>query len=140
MNEKYKAQRAYTERNAGNCQDCGVKLKSIGTKRCVDCHWINCRGENHYLWKGGRTIRDGYNRVRLERGVCEDVHYATEHRLLWEQSHSMSVPDNCDVHHINGNRCDNRPWNLLLMPHAEHTRLHKTGKCHMTGDHGIKEY
>lgn len=50
-------------------------------------------------------------------------HVATEygipiHRLL------MNSPKNMDVHHINGNKLDNRRINLIMMTRSEHTSLH----------------
>lgn len=50
-------------------------------------------------------------------------HVATEygipiHRLL------MNSPKNMDVHHINGNKLDNRRINLIMMTRSEHTALH----------------
>lgn len=34
-----------------------------------------------------------------------------------------------DVHHVNGNRTDNRPENLAVLPRAEHRRLHMHLAC-----------
>ena len=50
-------------------------------------------------------------------------HVSTEygipvHRLL------MNSPKNMDVHHINGNKLDNRRINLIMMTRSEHASLH----------------
>ena len=52
-------------------------------------------------------------------GYVADEHGKTIHRTL------MSPPDVMDVHHINGNKLDNRRSNLLMMTRAEHTSLHQ---------------
>ena len=38
-----------------------------------------------------------------------------------------------DVHHINGNKSDNRPENLEIMTHGEHSRLSNLSRVHKTG-------
>jgi hypothetical protein len=65
--------------------------------------------------------------VRLHRwrinasGYIADEHGKTIHRTL------MSPPTVMDVHHINGNKLDNRRSNLLMMTRSEHTSLHNGG-------------
>jgi len=56
-----------------------------------------------------------YEYKRLKRGgKCID-----EHRLI------MGVKDrSLDVHHINGNKRDNRPSNLEIMTRADHMKIH----------------
>lgn len=46
-----------------------------------------------------------------------------EHRLVWEQHHG-ELPDGWIVHHLNGDRIDNRIENLHAMPADEHLALH----------------
>lgn len=52
-------------------------------------------------------------------GYVADEHGRTIHRTL------MSPPSVMDVHHINGDKLDNRRSNLLMMTRYEHTSLHQ---------------
>ena len=45
------------------------------------------------------------------------------HQLVWRQFNE-EIPKGFDVHHINFNPSDNRPENLALLSHSEHTKLH----------------
>ena len=49
------------------------------------------------------------------------------HILLVEQLLGRPLEENEVVHHINGDKTDNRLENLRVMERGEHTRLHKTG-------------
>lgn len=49
------------------------------------------------------------------------------HRVVWIY-HNGPVPENCDIHHVNGNRSDNRLENLSPMDKTEHQVLHNKGK------------
>lgn len=52
-------------------------------------------------------------------------HY-DEHRYLMEQHLGRKLTRKEVVHHINGNKLDNRLENLVVMNISEHTTLHKT--------------
>ena len=50
------------------------------------------------------------------------------HILLAEQLLGRPLKKNEVVHHINGDKRDNRPENLVVMDRAEHAALHHTGR------------
>lgn len=50
----------------------------------------------------------------------KDGSAAYEHRLVWIKANG-EIPKGLDVHHINGNKQDNRIENLELIPHGKHT-------------------
>lgn len=71
------------------------------------------RGKLHCHWKNGKYI-NWYKRVGGIR----------EHRLVYETYYKCSLLPNSVIHHINGNKQDNRIENLQVMSNPEHTRMH----------------
>jgi HNH endonuclease len=76
------------------------------------------------------TYIDGHGYVR----VLEKNHpFATQrglvrqHRLVWEEHNNAILLPWVDVHHINGNKQDNRIQNLQIMTRSEHLRQHMIG-------------
>ena len=50
--------------------------------------------------------------------------YVAEHRFQAEEALARFMWPWEIVHHINGDMADNRPENLAVLSHSEHTRLH----------------
>ena len=71
----------------------------------------------------------GYRQVFAPEHCRADAKgYVMEHILVFEKATGVEVPANCCVHHLNGNKLDNRPSNLCLMERGAHTAFHNTGK------------
>lgn len=79
--------------------------------------------------KGCTVTSKGYKLVKVpnhHRADCRG--YVLEHILVFEEKTGVKVPDNCCVHHLNGDKSDNRIENLCLMLTTAHTKHHNTGR------------
>ncbi|HNX03586.1 MAG TPA: HNH endonuclease [Candidatus Cloacimonas sp.] len=74
--------------------------------------------------KGRLTISTGYLRRTKIKGVGGEL----LHREIMEKHLGRKLDKGEVVHHINGNRLDNRIENLKTMTLPEHISLHKKGK------------
>lgn len=75
-------------------------------------------------WKGGkRKFTNGYLGV-WDR---EKQTYELEHRVIMRNSLGRDLNKGEHVHHINGDKTDNRIENLELIDISKHTTRHKTG-------------
>jgi hypothetical protein len=93
-------------------------------------------GSENINWKGGRNKCNGYNMLRREGHPKARKHgcYVYEHILVYEHylkilfDEEVYIPRGIDVHHINGDKTDNRIANLEVMTHSNHLRMETTGR------------
>lgn len=87
-----------------------------------DCKHAYFVREQNPAWQGGVTEQSGYKMLRTELGA--KAPYTREHRVVAEKMLGRTLLSDEVVHHINGDRSDNRPENLQVMTRSEHSRHH----------------
>lgn len=76
----------------------------------------------------GRKTKKGYRQLYIpDHPRADGRGYVMEHIVVWENATGVAVPDNCCIHHLNGDKSDNRLQNLCMMDHTAHTVFHHTG-------------
>ena len=81
------------------------------------------RGPKHPLYRGGKS-RDGNGYVTNTSGPNAGKR---EHRVVMERAVGRKLRADEIVHHINGNKADNRIENLRLETRGSHNREHGKG-------------
>lgn len=116
-----------------SCLQCGKVFRPLkrGSKYCSrGCAWSNNGGHNRKdesWWinpRGyveGRVVINGA-RVRVK-----------QHRYFAEQLIGRKLLPHEDVHHLNGDKRDNRPENLQVINHGAHTKLTNLSRKYRRG-------
>lgn len=111
----------------------GRRLSPEAYKRLVfcsqECSAQYHSGENSSNWKGGKRIdKNGYIYLLVgkDHHLADQYGYALEHRVVAEEKIGRRLKDEEVVHHINGDRHDNRSENLKVFPDsASHLHSHR---------------
>lgn len=120
----------------GHTQSCGCLRKETSAAMCrsrvgkKNPLWGKIR-ESHPNWRGGRIIdNDGYIKVKNhEHPRSDHGGYVPEHILVAEQALGEYIPKGQVIHHINGDKTDNRLENLWwFASQSEHMAHHHVKK------------
>jgi len=87
------------------------------------------KGPAHPFWKGGIKKSNGYILIKKPEhpfSYCNG--YVPEHRLVMEEKLGRYLTKQEDIHHINGNRSDNRIENLVIITRYHHSQIHNGKK------------
>ena len=94
--------------------------KKGDSKKYIKYH--GTKGADSPNWKGGRGKHSsGYITIRVAPRK-----YVMEHVLIAEKALGKSLPEGALIHHVNEDRADNRPENLVICESwAYHRSLHR---------------
>jgi hypothetical protein len=111
----------------GRGKFCSKECSLLHTNKILATNGIKNRfvkGKPH-PWHSHRSVNHaGYIEIYSpEHPNGTNRGYVREHRLIMESNIGRYLNKSEDVHHINGDKKDNKIENLMLMSHSEHTRI-----------------
>ena len=112
---KYRAEKGKGEFCSKKCYD-SYQRKYPHTKKLTGVY-----GKKHPRWKGGKYIsKFGYVYIYKPEYATNPRGYIKEHRYLVEQKIGRRLREDEVIHHVNGDKLDNRLENLEIINPAEH--------------------
>lgn len=78
-------------------------------------------------WKGGKYVSNhGYMLIyKPKHHRANSRGYVLEHVLVAELKYGREISNTEDVHHVDENKLNNHPDNLIVLSPSEHMRLHR---------------
>ena len=103
------------------CKKHGLKTQRTGPRS----------GTGHPEWKGGRVLMKGYWHIYKPEHphAVKGGKYVAEHRLVMEEKLGRYLTRKEVVHHVDGDRQNNHPDNLMMFPtNAKHLQTELKGR------------
>jgi hypothetical protein len=116
-------------RRLRRANDLGCDMYSIPDMR--GRHGNQGAGSKCGKWKGGNVVSShGYKKVLVGRAhpLSDPNGYAYEHLLVWMAAGNPRPEPGQVIHHINGDKRDNRIENMALLTNSEHLAAHARGE------------
>jgi len=73
----------------------------------------------------GRKFNNGYTYIADSKHPHANRGYVAEHRLVAEKMLGRTLTPRDQIHHLDGNKANNDPRNLLILDRASHRQLHE---------------
>lgn len=102
--------------------------------RCADCHHINFSGQNHPMWKGGKSL-EPYCEIWGDQEYKSDIRGRDGNRCLNPYCYGGDVI--LSIHHINYDKKDCHPSNLITVCRSCNSRANKDRRWHEAWYHAI---
>ncbi len=117
-----------------SCEECGVSVKMPPSRFrrsehhfcSKTCHMIHMNRELNPTRMNDK-VREKLRNVRLGTGKgdsYEKTYGKHTHRIIAEQMLGRPLKPGEIVHHIDENKRNNNPSNLMVMTQAEHCKIH----------------
>jgi hypothetical protein len=122
---------------------CGTLIapinKSLKPARFANRHNTRMTGPLHMRWNGGRRKSgNGYTYLLVgqDHPMADKRGQVLEHRFVMSEAIGRTLQSNEQVHHINGDRADNRLENLQLR--QGHHGPGAAFRCRDCGSHNVE--
>lgn len=110
-----------------NCEHCGKLFRPIDSKKRTcsrTCGYAIRRNGSIKLRKKEVWWTDAKGYIQGKVWIDENTQIRVkQHRWIMEQFLKRRLNPNEDIHHINGNKKDNRIVNLQVISHSGHTKI-----------------
>lgn len=129
----------FTKRRPNSCQRCYFKKRhqeryQKKPRSCISCGEVSLLGHDVYCAKCKDNIQtcDEHHRLYFGRKfyksvngywICCTCKLPWAHRWVWMNERG-EIPKGLDVHHIDGDKDNNRIENLDLITRSDHQKLH----------------
>ena len=93
-------------------------------------HNNHIKSSKHYRWNNRLKSTEGYTKIRVGKShpLSDPNGYVYEQKLVAVTAFGLDFIKGKIIHHINGNKSDNRLENIEILTRSEHNKLHNKSK------------